>query len=365
MTNLAVMAKPKVKFILTKRKSKELISYCSAINQAIDEEMALDKSVFVIGGETKMFGSLAGLEEKYGVERVITTPISEDATTGLVLGAALSGLRPIQVHIRVDFLLLAVNQVINMISTATFASDGKVKCPILIRAVVGRGWGQGYQHSKSLHGLFAQIPGLKLIMPTTPNDAKGMIKQAIKINSPVICLEHRWLYWQEEELLNDFSGIDYGVPGKIQSGSDVTVIASSWMNVEASLAAKILSDKHDISVDLFDIRSTESLNNLREVYDSVRKTGRCIIGDNDWLSSGLSGEIAYHIQKNCLGDLTTSIERVGFKETPCGTARHLEDEFYPNAFDIVRCVEKMVGVDPCAVEEYKLFSHETKFKGPF
>ena len=359
------MAKLKVRSILIKRKSKIMISYCSAINQAIDEEMEADNSVFVIGGETKMFGSLAGLEEKYGSERVITTPISEDATTGLVLGAALAGLRPIQVHIRVDFLLLAVNQIINMIATATFGSDGKAKCPIVIRAVVGRGWGQGYQHSKALHGLFAQIPGLKVIMPTTPNDAKGMVKQAIRSNSPVICFEHRWLYWQEEELLDDFSGIDYAVPGKIQSGDDVTIIASSWMNVEASLAAKVLSDKHNISVDLFDIRSTDSLNNLADVYDSIRKTGRCLIADNDWLSSGLSGEIVYHIQKNCHGDLTTHIERVGFNDSPCGTARHLEDEFYPDAFDIVKCIEKMLGLIPCALDEYKLFSHETKFKGPF
>lgn len=348
-----------------KQESKNLISYCSAINQAINEEMEADQTVFVIGGETKMFGSLAGLQEKFGVDRVITTPISEDATTGLALGAALAGLRPIQVHIRVDFLLLAVNQIINMISPATFGSNGKAKCPIVIRAVVGRGWGQGYQHSKSLHGLFAQIPGLKVIMPTTPNDAKGMIKEAIRSDCPVICFEHRWLYWQEEELLEDFSGIDYGAPGKLRDGSDITVIASSWMNVEASLAATILCEQHDITVDLFDIRSTESLNNMAEVYDSVRKTGTCLIADNDWLRSGLSGEITYYIQKNCQKHLTTHIERVGFKDTPCGTARHFEDEFYPNAFDITRCIEEMLGLTPCDLSKYQLFSHETKFKGPF
>ena len=124
--------------------------------------MKADKSVFIIGGETKMFGSLNFLEEKYGKNRVMTTPISEEATTGLILGAALAGMRPIQVHIRVDFMLLAVNQIINMISSAIFGSNGSIRCPLLIRAVVGRGWGQGYQHSKSLHGLFAQIPDQQL-----------------------------------------------------------------------------------------------------------------------------------------------------------------------------------------------------------
>ncbi len=344
---------------------KKKISYCNAINQAIDEEMKADKSVFIIGGETKMFGSLNFLEEKYGKNRVMTTPISEEATTGLILGAALAGMRPIQVHIRVDFMLLAVNQIINMISSAFFGSNGSIRCPLLIRAVVGRGWGQGYQHSKSLHGLFAQIPGLKIIMPTTPNDAKGMLKRAIKDNSPVISFEHRWLYWQEEELKENYDSIDYDSPSKISSGEDVTIIATSWMNVEASMARKILKKNHNVSVELFDLRSTASLNNLSVVYKSINKTGRCIIADNDWLCSGISGEIAFMIQENCFNKLKSPVERVGFKNMPCPTARNLEDYFYPNAFDIVKLVEKMLKLKESSLNNFTLYSHETKFKGPF
>ena len=341
------------------------ISYSTAINQAIDEEMKENKTVFVIGGETKMFGSLDGLEKKYGANRVLTTPISEEATTGLVLGAALSGMRPIQVHIRVDFMLLAVNQIINMISSATFGSDGKAKCPLLIRSVVGRGWGQGYQHSKSLHGLFSQIPGLKIIMPSTPSDAKGMIKQAIKNDSPVISFEHRWLYWQEEELRENYDTENYDIPSNIKSGNDVTIISTSWMNVEASMASKILKKNHNISLDLYDLRSSESLNNLSKIFESVSRTGRCIIADNDWLSSGLSGEIAFRIQENCITSLKSPIKRVGFKNMPCPTARNLEDYFYPNAFDIVRVVEDMLNLKKSSLKKFKLYSHETKFKGPF
>lgn len=341
------------------------ISYSRAIKQAIDEEMKLDRSIFVIGGETKMFGSLDGLEDKYGKSRIITTPISEEATTGLILGAALSGMRPIQVHIRVDFMLLAVNQIINMISSATFGSNGKLKCPLLIRAVIGRGWGQGYQHSKSLHGLFSQIPGLRIIMPTTPSDAKGMIKNAIKNDSPVISFEHRWLYWQEEELRKDLDKTNYNFPSKLHSGKDVTIVATSWMNVEASMACKILKRNHGITVDLFDLRSSESLNNLNKIFESVRRTGRCIIADNDWLTSGLSGEIAFRIQENCITFLKSSIKRVGFKNMPCPTARNLENHFYPNAFDIVKIVENMLKLKNSSLEEFTLYSHEIKFKGPF
>ena len=341
------------------------ISYSEAIKQAIDDEMKLDRSIFVIGGETKMFGSLNGLEDKYGKNRIITTPISEEATTGLILGAALSGMRPIQVHIRVDFMLLAVNQIINMISSATFGSNGKLKCPLLIRAVVGRGWGQGYQHSKSLHGLFSQIPGLRIIMPTTPSDAKGMIKNAIKNDSPVISFEHRWLYWQEEELRKDLDKTNYNFPSKLNSGKDVTIVATSWMNVEASMACKILKKNHGVTVDLFDLRSSESLNNLNKVFESVRRTGRCIIADNDWLTSGLSGEIAFRIQENCITSLKSTIKRVGFKNMPCPTARNLENHFYPNAFDIVKIVEDMLKLKNSSLEEFSLYSHEIKFKGPF
>lgn len=344
---------------------KKKTSYSESIKQAIDEEMKADNSIFVIGGETKMFGSLEGLEKKYGKNRVITTPISEEATTGLILGAALSGMRPIQVHIRVDFMLLAINQIINMISSATFGSNGQMKCPLLIRAVVGRGWGQGYQHSKSLHGLFSQIPGLKIIMPTTPNDAKGMIKQAIRNDAPVISFEHRWLYWQEEKLINDYDDVNYDIPSKLNSGNDLTIIATSWMNVEASMACKILEIKHNISVDLFDFRSTASLNNLSIIFESVKKTGRCLIADNDWLTSGLSGEIAFRIQENCIESMKSPIKRIGFKNIPCPTARNLENYFYPNAFDIVRMVESTIGLKESSLEDFDLYSHEKKFRGPF
>jgi pyruvate/2-oxoglutarate/acetoin dehydrogenase E1 component len=342
----------------------KIISYKDAIKEAIQEEMENDPTVFVIGGETKMFGSLNGIEDKFGKTRVITTPISEDATTGLVLGAAMTGLRPIQVHIRVDFMLLAVNQIINMISTAIYNSNGNLKVPLLIRAVVGRGWGQGFQHSKSLHGLFAQIPGLKVIMPTSPKDAKGMIKKAIRFDGPVICIENRWLYWQEGEIPEEDYTVELNLPECLRKGSDLTIVASSWMNVEAKLASEILNNEHGIQVAIFDIKSTD-LTNFEQIFNSVNATGKCIVADNDWLVSGLSGEIAFHIQKKCFRSLDLPIERIGFEQVPCPTARELEEVFYPNAFDIVRKSEDMLGLKSCSLESYELYSHEIRFKGPF
>ncbi len=342
----------------------KILSYQDAINEAIKEEMELNSDVFVIGGETKMFGTLDGLEDRFGKERVITTPISEDATTGLALGAALTGLRPIQVHIRVDFMLLAINQIVNMISTQSYNTKGEQDVPLLIRAVVGRGWGQGYQHSKSLHGLFAQIPGLKVIMPTSPKDAKGMIKSAIRFNGPVISIENRWLYWQEGQVPEGEFLMELNRPECLRAGSDLTIIASSWMNVEAKLAAEILDNEHGVHSSIYDIKSTD-LSCIDEIIESVKSTGTCIVADNDWLISGLSGEIAFNVQKNSFKYLKMPIERIGFKQVPCPTTRVLEDEFYPNAFDIVRKAENMLGLKSCNLNQYQLFSHETRFKGPF
>jgi acetoin:2,6-dichlorophenolindophenol oxidoreductase subunit beta len=174
------------------------LDYAGAIREAMWQEMERDEKVFVYGigvpTFSKIFGTTKGLQEKFGHERCFDTPISEDAMTGFGLGAAIRGLRPIHVHIRVDFMLLATNQLVNMVSNYVYSTGGKLPVPMVIRAVVGRGWGQGAQHSKSLFSNFAHIPGLKVIAPTTPSDAKGMLTAAIRDDNPVICFEHRWLY---------------------------------------------------------------------------------------------------------------------------------------------------------------------------
>ncbi|MFH0731800.1 MAG: alpha-ketoacid dehydrogenase subunit beta, partial [Candidatus Omnitrophota bacterium] len=164
------------------------ISYCEALREAMSQEMERDPNIFVYGigvpDHKRVFGSTVGLVEKFGPERCFDTPLSEDAMTGFGLGAALNGMRPIHIHIRVDFLLLATNQLANMVSSYRYLSGGELKAPMVIRAVIGRGWGQGSQHSKSMYSIFAHIPGLKIVLPTTPKDAKGLLVSAIRDDNP-------------------------------------------------------------------------------------------------------------------------------------------------------------------------------------
>jgi pyruvate dehydrogenase E1 component beta subunit len=329
--------------------------------------MERDPRVFVYGigvpDHKKIFGSTDNILERFGPERCIDTPISEDAMTGVGLGAAINGMRPIHIHIRVDFLILAMNQLANMVSSFTYGSGGKIKVPLVIRAVVGRGWGQGYQHSKTMHSTFAHIPGLKVVLPTTVADAKGLMTSAIRDDNPVIVIEHRWLYWQEGLVPDGDFTIPLGVGNVIRDGQDLTVVATSWMNVEALKAAEILQSR-GVSIEIVDPRTIAPLND-ELIIKSVLKTGHCIVADNDWTFCGLGAELAARVSEKCFGKLKSPVERIGFAHTPCPTARHLENEFYPNAVNIIRKVEEKLGLDPTDLSGENFFSHENRFKGPF
>jgi len=249
------------------------LDYSGAIREAMSQEMERDPRVFVYGigvpTWSKIFTTTRGLVEKFGKERCFDTPISEDAMMGFGLGAAIRGLRPIHVHIRVDFMILATNQLLNMVSNYTYSTGGKLKVPLVVRAVIGRGWGQGAQHSKSLFSNFTHIPGLKVIAPTTPSDMKGMLTAAIRDDNPVICFEHRWLYWAEEDVPEEPYEIPLGVGRILRPGKDVTVVGLSWMNVEARLAADILQ-KRGVSVEIVDPRTLAPLDETL-IVESVKR----------------------------------------------------------------------------------------------
>jgi acetoin:2,6-dichlorophenolindophenol oxidoreductase subunit beta len=343
------------------------ITYCQALNEAITTEMERDPSVFVYGlgvaDVPNIFGSTEGLLEKFGSDRCLNTPISEDAMTGVGIGAAVNNMRPIHIHIRVDFLLLAMNQLANMMSVISYNSGGNLKVPLVIRAVVGRGWGQGAQHSKSTHATFAHFPGLKVILPTTPKDAKGLLITAIRDNNPVIVIEHRWLYWQVGDVPVESYTIPFGEANILREGTDITIVATSWMNVEALKASDILS-KRGINVEIVDPRSIAPLND-DVIVKSVNKTGLCIVADNDWSFCGFGAEVAARVSNKCFNNLKAPVSRIGFAHTPCPTVRHLEDEFYPNAITIIREVEKLLDLTPTDLSGYDFYSHENRFKGPF
>lgn len=344
--------------------SKRKISFCQAINEALHQEMSRDLSVFVYGGEGNIFGSNKGLRDKFGPDRCFITPIAEDAMAGLGIGAAINGLRPVFNHIRVDFALITLNQLVNMASTICYGSGGRVKVPFTMRAAIGRGWGQGFQHSKSMQSIFAHVPGLKVIMPTTPYDAKGLMISAIRDDNPVICLEHRWLYWQEDYVPEHPYTIPIGKGNILRKGSDLTIVATSWMNVEAFKAAEILSNKQGVEIEIVDPRTIAPLDE-GIILESVEKTGHCIVADNDWVFCGFSAEVAAIVSERCFGRLKSPVQRIGFAHTPCPTVRVLENEFYPNAVNIIRMVEEKLGLNQTDLTGENFYSHEKKFFGPF
>lgn len=343
------------------------ITYCEALNEALRQEMERDPTVFVYGLDVadhkRIFGTTAELVERFGSERCFGTPLSEDAMTGFGLGAAINGLRPIHIHSRVDFMLLAMNQIVNMISNYRYVSGDKLKVPMVIRAIVGRGWGQSCQHSKSLHSIFAHIPGLKVVLPTTPEDAKGLLISAIRDDNPVIFFEHRWLYDIIGEVPEELYTIPLGEANILREGEDMTVVATSWMNVEAVKAAEVMK-KHGISVEVVDPRTISPFND-KLILESVKKTGHCIVADNDWLNCGFSAEVAARVSEFCFKDLKSPVTRIGFAGTPCPATRPLENKFYPNAIDIIKSIESKLGLQPTDLSKEEFYSYEKRFKGPF
>lgn len=341
-------------------------TYREAIAHAVRDEMRQDERVFIYGLDVpdhkRIMGSTVGILEEFGPKRCFGTPLSEDAMTGVALGAAIAGLRPIHVHIRADFMLLGMNQIANMISTTHYMTKGKLKVPMVIRAILGRGWGQGAQHSKSLHGVFGHIPGLKVVMPTTPQDAYSMLRTSIQDDNPVIFLEHRWAYDIEAEIDTEMK-VPLGQAFVKKPGKDITLVCTSWMTVEAVQAAEILS-RHGISVEVIDVRSISPFDS-KTIMDSVKKTKNCIIADYDWVFSGFSAEIAAQVSEHCFGILKNPVKRLGFAPAPCPTTRPLENLYYASAPNIVREVEKMLRLPELDLSKDEFYSYERKFKGPF
>lgn len=346
---------------------KRFITFEKAVNEAIMQEMERDKRVFLFGLDVtdhkKIFGTTKGLE-KFGSERFFGTPLSEDAMTGAALGAAITGLRPIHVHIRVDFLLLAMNQLINMAAATSYTSGGKLHAPLVIRAVIGRGWGQGPQHSKSLQSVFAHIPGLKIVMPSRPYDAKGLLTAAIRDNNPVIFLEHRWLHYIEGDVPTEPYTVPLGESNVLKKGKDITIVATSWMNVEAIKAAEILSRVHNVQAEIIDVRTIYPLDDTT-IVKSVNKTGHCLVVDYDWEFCGFSAEVAARVSEKCFTTLKSPVKRLAFPHVFVPTTRVLESHFYPNAVTIIREVEKKLGLNEADLQGENFYSWENKFRGPF
>lgn len=324
---------------------KRSLSYSSAINEALHQMMAVDESVFLIGQGVKspwyVGNTATGLLDRFGERRVIDTPVSENAITGAAVGAAIAGMRGVVVHPRMDFMLYALDPIINEAANFHFMSGGRLCVPVVIWGILNRGGEQAAQHSQSLHGLFAHIPGLKVVMPSTPYDAKGLLIAAIKDDNPVIFVDDRWLYPQEGYVPEEIYTVPIGKGNIRQEGNDITLVASSYLVQEAIKAAKILRDEFNISTEVIDLRTVKPLD-TELIYQSVMKTQRLMVIDGGWKSFGVSAEIASLVSENLFHHLRTPVKRLALPDAPAPAARTLEKAYYFDRQRIVTEVNQML-----------------------
>ncbi len=350
--------------------NERLLGYADALREAFDQEMERDDSVFTFGIDVDdhlaIQGTTRGLSEKYGCDRVFSTPLSEDAMTGFAVGAAMAGLRPIHVHIRQDFLLLCMNQLINMAAKTHYMYGGHLKVPLVERAIIGKSWGQGPQHSQALYSLFAHIPGLKVVAPSNANDAKGCMITAIRDENPVIFAEHRLLYYTEAYVQETPFELRPGNSRVCKQGNDITLVGISNMVPECLRAAELLAEV-DISVEVVDPIWLKPLD-VQTIIKSVAKTKRLLVVDNAWTACGISAEILASVAESSQLPMGSHLARMGFAPTTCPTAPSIEQDFYPNPITIASKIYSMIDpnappwtADPKQAE----LAYQKQFKGPF
>lgn len=351
--------------------SKRLIRYVDAIAEACAQEMARDPKVFVFGLDVDdhkcIQGSTAGLVEKFGPDRCFGTPLSEDAMTGMAIGAAMAGMRPVHVHIRMDFMMLAMNQLVNIAAKAHYMYEGQVRVPLVVRTMIGRSWGQGAQHSQALHSMFMHVPGLKVVAPSNAHDAKACMIAAIRDDSPVIFMEHRLLCNMQSYVAEENAAGEIGKGRVMHEGNQVTIVAISHMVIEALRASHYL-EKAGISAEVIDPIWLAPLD-IGLIVESVKKTGRLLVVDNGWQACGAGAEILTQVMEHLpegINGKPVPMRRMGFAPTPCPTTKPLENLFYPNGKTIAEAAFRLI--DPKGALDLPA-DHEIKevdeFKGPF
>lgn len=324
--------------------SSRRLSYAEAIREALDQTLELDPSVFVMGQGVDdpggMFGTTLNLHRKYGQERVFDTPLSENGLMGAAIGAAIGGMRPVYFHNRPDFLLLAMDQIVNHASKWNFMYGGAVNVPLVIWACIGRGWGSAAQHSQALQGLFMHIPGLKLVMPSTCYDAKGLMLSAIVDNNPVIIIEHRFNFKNKGFVPECIYRVPFGKGVIRRPGKDVTIVSISSMVIEAYKAADELA-KEGIEAEVIDLRTLRPLDE-EIILHSVAKTQRLVVTDTGWKTGGVTAEIAALVAEKGFASLHAPIRRVASPDLPTPAGYTLEQEFYKGLPEIVKAARDVV-----------------------
>lgn len=325
-----------------KSNKKRILSYSESINEALNQSMTKDKNVVLLGlgvdDPKGIFGTTLNLKKKFP-KRVYDMPTCENSFTGFAVGLALEDKKPVIVHQRVEFSLLSFDQIINQAAKWLYMTGGRRSLPIVIRLIIGRGWGQGPQHSQSLEVLFAHIPGLKVVCPSDPYSAKGLLISAIQDKNPVIFFEHRWLHDIKGNVPNKSYTLKIGKSKYISKGKDLTIISFSYSTIEAIKVTKILKE-NNIFADHIDLLSLRPIDK-QTIIKSARKTKRVLIIDNGWKIYGVSSEIISILVENL--DSKISVERVGNFDAPIPSTVSLAKYSYPNQELIIKKVIKLIG----------------------
>ncbi len=319
------------------------VVYIRALNEAIAEEMERDESVFLIGEDIAdcggVFGVTAGMVSRFGPERVRQTPISEAAFMGLAVGAAMAGLRPVVEIMYVDFFTVCADQIINQAAKLRYMSGGKVSIPMVIRTQQGGDTCEAAQHSQNLEAIFAHVPGMKVAMPSTPRDAKGLLKSAIRDDNPVVFLEHKLLYEVKGEMPRGEYVIPLGEADVKREGADITVVATSLMVHKALAAAEALAD--EVSVEVIDPRTIVPLD-FECIAASVRKTGRLLVVQEAWTSGGFGSEIVRRVAAECFEALTAPPKVLGSADVPMPFSPPLEQAVLPGEENIIAAISDLL-----------------------
>lgn len=320
------------------------LTYAEAIREAHAQLLASDPHVFLIGqglwSPWYAGTSLKDLEKEFGKDRVIDSPVSENAVTGAAIGAAIVGMRPIVFHPRMDFMLLAVDAIVNQAANWSYMFAGQANAPVVIRAAVNRGGEQAAQHSQALQAFFMHVPGLKVVMPSTPYDAKGLLIAAVYDGNPVIYIDDRWLYHIDGEVPEEMYKVPIGQAAVRREGEDLTLVATSYMAHLAETAVEMLAGR-GVSAELIDLRSVKPWDRDL-VVESVKKTGRLLVADGGWRTCGVAAEIAASVAEEALRYLRAPIVRVTLPDAPAPMSAPLERAYYPTPETIAAAAERLL-----------------------
>lgn len=321
------------------------ITYAQAVSEALAEEMRRDNDVIVLGEDVGILGgnfrTTQGLYKEFGPERVLDTPISESGIIGCAIGAAITGLRPVAELMFGDFVCVAMDQIVNQVAKMRYMSGGKLKLPLVIRTNIGAGRSSAAQHSQSLQAWFCHTPGLKVIMPSSPYEVKGLLKSAIRDNDPVMVFEHKMLYNKKGEVPEEEYILPPGKANIKIEGDEVTIVATSSMVGEAVRAADKLKEEEGIKAEVIDLRSLVPMDKIT-IINSVKKTGRLVIVDEGVRRAGITAEIAALVTEEVFDFLDAPVKRVANENTPIPFSPPLEDYVRPGADKIYKAVKKVL-----------------------